>query len=625
MPSLASRCLMIAALLLPGSLHARSIDVPLILQQSFLQHLIDQQLFPADSGRATVWEDGKDCNRLELADPKTQFVNGVIQTRSRAYARVGTALAGRCLSILRWEGFVEVDQEPDLGIDPGTVQFRVVDSRVYSEDGESAGVMGTVWNWVKKHAHPRFERLQIDINPLLSEIEELVPRLYPDQPQPIRRILEDVTLTDVTTDGEALQLTLNFALPSQFVETAEIGEQPVLTPAELERWQQAWQQWDAFLTNFIKQAGDEAVSPEVRADLLAVLIEARRDLLPILTKPVSADADPVPALFVATWQRLEPVLRDLSHELPAAASLRYAAFISAADALTSLHAIEEQTGFGFNADVLRRMARLANPDAMAEPLSYETNVDPELRDIFGFGEPLPRVPLQPTDSSSETGSGFTARGAFAGLMLGVMPGMMLTDPHYKSLVDRLNDWVPSHSDLDEYLPLVQQLLDRTVGATMNNKGLERKYREIFRPLVLATAWQESCWRQYIISNGEITPIRSSAGAVGIMQVNQHVWRGFYEVDSLQNNIGYNAMAGSEIVHHYLVDYAIARAEDGHTGGIDNLARATYAMYNGGPSHRDRYRRKNASRSLRAIDQAFWKKYQKVRQGDPLVVAECYSG
>lgn len=624
MPIYAHRLILISVLLLPLVVQARNLDVPLVLQQVFLQKQLDQQLFSAASGQMTVWDDGKGCNQLQLFEPRLKLEGGRLHTRSRAQARVGTALAGRCLSILDWNGFVEIQQVPALGIEPGTVRFRVVDSRVYADDGESAGVMGTIWGWVKQYAHPRFERLQVDINPLLTEVGRLVPLLYPDQPQPIRKILEDVRLTAVAAEQDGLQLTLGLDLPPQVLESSGVPEQSALTDAEMERWLQASRQWDAFLTHLIKQAGVDAISPDLRTDLLAVLIEARRDMLPILTGSGQVETDPVPELFVANWHRLEPVLRRLSKEAAPDSALHYAAFISAADILVTIQALEDQSGFSINADVLRHLARLANPEAMADPLQYDTAVDPELRRVFGFGPPLPPEPAEQDLPPGPQAAGMV-RGAFAGLMLGVLPVMMLSDSHYKSLVERLNGWVPGIPELDEYLPLVQQLLDRTVGATLNNKNLDRKYLEIFRPLVLATAWQESCWRQYVNRNGEVIPIKSSAGAVGIMQVNQHVWRGFYDVDSLQHNVGYNAMAGTEIVHHYLVDYAIARAEDRHSGGIDNLARATYAMYNGGPAHRDRYRRDNVSRSLQRIDSAFWQKYQKVRQGNPLVVAECFTG
>ena len=123
--------------------------------------------------------------------------------------------------------------------------------------------------------------------------------------------------------------------------------------------------------------------------------------------------------------------------------------------------------------------------------------------------------------------------------------------------------------------------------------------------------------------GKLETIHSGIGAVGIMQVNTRVWRGFYEVDGLYKDTGYNSRAGSEILHHYLRDYAIRKGEHLAQGSADSLARATYAIYNGGPAHMRRYRNPKARRSLRAIDQSFWEKYQAVKQGDVLGVARCY--
>jgi soluble lytic murein transglycosylase-like protein len=121
----------------------------------------------------------------------------------------------------------------------------------------------------------------------------------------------------------------------------------------------------------------------------------------------------------------------------------------------------------------------------------------------------------------------------------------------------------------------------------------------------------------------IKPMQSPVGAVGIMQVMPRVWRGFYDVKGLNQDIGYNAMAGAEILVHYLRDYAIARGEHTATGKIDNLARATYAVYNGGPAHLRRYRKDKGSRSLRQIDDSFWEKYLKVKNGNEMAVAGCF--
>lgn len=617
--------LLLAGLVYSGALSARSLELPITLRQTLLERIISDQLFSAGATRVRVWDDGRDCNSLELAEPELSLASDHITIRSLAYARVGTAIAGRCLSVADWQGVIEVDQVPTLGIEPGTVQFRVTDSRVLAEDGESAGVVGAVWDWVKQYVQPHFERLQVDINPLLNEIRQVLPLVYADQPAPILRVLEGIRLGAVELEHDRLQLLLQLSLPPGFIDAPEpTGEAP-LTAEELARWHQSWQQWDAFLTHFIRQAGEDTVGPELRTELLVVLIEARRDLLPILTQPTHGEV-PVAQLFVATWQRLQPLLLELSEQLPAASALNYLTFMTAADMLVALNALEAQTGFTLNADALRRLARMANPAMLVDPLQYSTDVDPELRRVFGFGAPLPhQLPQQIPPQSSLQPTRQTVVGIGTGYMLAVLPLLALQDKHYLDLVEQLNSWVPTLPELDEYLPLVQQLLDRVVGATLNERGLAKKYIDIYRPLVLATAWQESCWRQYVKRDGEVQPIRSPAGAVGIMQINQHVWRGFYEIDALRHEVGYNALAGAEIVYHYLVDYAIAHGEHKQSGGLDNLARSTYSMYNGGPSHRNRYRRDNTSANLRAIDQSFWEKYQLVQKNDPLVVAECYTG
>lgn len=596
---------------------ARTIELPVRMDEEFLQHLLDSQVFTEAETRARVWDDGQDCNYLELYEPELALIEGLVTTRSAARAQVGTAVAGRCLALPAWQGYVEIDQVPSLGPEPGMVQFRVVDTRMVSADGESRGVIGTLWDWTKAYTQPRFERLRIDLNPMLSELGALIPTAFPGHSELVRRTLGEVFLTDAAILDQQIELTLRFDVPDHAPSPPVIAPQEILTEAELERWTEAWQRWDAFLTWFIKYAGVDTQRADLRHDLFTVLLNARQDIVGVLAPEPGDEPDPVPELFALTWEELAPVLRDLSEDLPPETALRYLGFIAAADALAAVEALGEQIGFEISADTLRYLARMANPDLMIDPLIYDTAVDPELRDLFGFGPPLELddpfwLDLQPG-------------GGFAGLMFGILPMAILKDPHYKGLVARLNGWVPTIPVLEEYLPLMQQLLDRVIGVTLNNKGLERPYFEIFRPLVLATAWQESCWRQFVRRGGEITTIRSHAGAIGIMQINQYVWRGFYDLDGLFNDVGYNARAGTEIAHHYLVDFAIARGEHKHEGGLDNLVRATYAIYNGGPRHLTRYRNPGTSQSLRAIDRAFWEKYEAIQEGDPLAVAQCYVG
>jgi len=92
---------------------------------------------------------------------------------------------------------------------------------------------------------------------------------------------------------------------------------------------------------------------------------------------------------------------------------------------------------------------------------------------------------------------------------------------------------------------------------------------------------------------------------------------------LMGDISYNGRAGCEILLHYLRDFALKKGEHLKAGGIDNLCRATYAVYNGGPSQLSRYRLPDTKQSLKKIDKAWWQKYQAVSAGRELEVAGCY--
>jgi hypothetical protein len=94
---------------------------------------------------------------------------------------------------------------------------------------------------------------------------------------------------------------------------------------------------------------------------------------------------------------------------------------------------------------------------------------------------------------------------------------------------------------------------------------------------------------------------------------------------LVGNIGYNARAGSEILVHYLLDYAIRKLEPEFADDPDSIARATYAVYNGGPRHLTRVGDPATTGSLRKIDNAFWLKYRAIQSEGPVAVKRCLTG
>lgn len=91
-------------------------------------------------------------------------------------------------------------------------------------------------------------------------------------------------------------------------------------------------------------------------------------------------------------------------------------------------------------------------------------------------------------------------------------------------------------------------------------------------LVYATAWTETKWQQWDANGTAI----QGGDDYGLMQVNKPTWSGTYDWTKITGDVRENLRAGAEILK-WSYDYARSK---GYTG--DDLARATYAVYNGGP-------------------------------------------
>src|SRR5262249_41618138 len=149
------------------------------------------------------------------------------------------------------------------------------------------------------------------------------------------------------------------------------------------------------------------------------------------------------------------------------------------------------------------------------------------------------------------------------------------------------------------------------ASTVN--GIAPRFAGLYGHLTKAVAWQESCWRQFVRKGGKVTFLLSSTGDVGLMQVNRRVWRGFFDLRRLEWDVAYTAGAGAEILAQLLS--RVGAREGGER--LDDAARATYSAYNGGPGAARRFRDAHASRTARAIDRAFWEKYQAMAAGSAL--------
>ncbi|HYI88162.1 MAG TPA: lytic transglycosylase domain-containing protein, partial [Burkholderiales bacterium] len=184
----------------------------------------------------------------------------------------------------------------------------------------------------------------------------------------------------------------------------------------------------------------------------------------------------------------------------------------------------------------------------------------------------------------------------------------------------LDHWVPTREELADYGSRVGGVLQKSAADELRRGTLAAPYDRIYRHLVPATALIESCWRQYVVRGGKVTYLRSQSSSVGVMQINQRVWRGFYEIERLRWDTAYNIRAGSQILARYLKDYAIPYAE--RTGKAGDVARAAYAVYNAGPRAVGRFDKSPPHPREARVDEKLWTLYQGIASGGQVDLATC---
>jgi hypothetical protein len=459
-------------------------------------------------------------------------------------------------------------------------------------DSKMAGA-GAIWDLGKRYLHPRLQQFSYDVSTwreallamlrsagpaehsaefeaALTQLEVLQPRVEPaGVVVPIAMEIPDAWLTP----------------PAANVSTA--APTAPLTEAELDALDKALQPWDAFLVYAIKQLALDNEDSALRKRLFTLLLDSRYQLAATLSGEARTAGDPVRALFVDAWSEMRAILADA----------RYTVFLDAGDALLALDRAAPGLGTRVSADGLRQLARSLRPGSTDDPLAYDWALDAELGRLFdveNISRPEPSAPGRSWLDFFIT-SAYAAAPAF----------------------DR---WVPTRAELSIYEARVGELLQKTAASELQRADLAAPYDKIYRHLMPTTALIESCWRQYVLRGDKVSYLRSASASVGIMQINQHVWRGFYDVQSLRWDTAYNIRAGAQILMRYVKDYAIPYAE--RSGDLNHVPRAAYAVYNAGPRAVGRFNKNPRHPREERVDEHLWTLYQGIASGGQADLHSC---
>lgn len=652
---------------------AAQITVPLTIDYVTLREALKRQLYDEPDGRARLWNGANGCEYLYAQNPSFGRAGAAVKLETLSTLNLGVPLGSGCVSPITWQGTVEIEAQPYLA--PNLrLMFRVTDINLYDAQHQKTLIVGRGFDLIKQNFIPRFQTFHFDLAPAVDEFRALAGEAAsPADAGRLRQALATIRgVPPIAATDDGVKLNLAFEAPEAAPAPPPAPSGP-LSPAELAAWNQRLDEWDAFIVFAIKQLGSAVADKEMRAKLLSVLLDGRYRLVAAMNQPPAAGGpDPVRVLFRNQWQKLRDIVRAAAAngELGDHA-LEFLSFVSAGDALMAFDQAAPALGVRISTADLRRLARIMAPASTVDPLQFNYDEDPELQRMFGLApppktpdavepsdvsgsEPAPTAaaspaPTSPAPSASATPAGPpppaasippagstppaggaadggpspSAAASFMRMALGLIgPAEAMADAtptgeRLRQLGRLLRRMVVNESNVDPYRRNIGALLDAAAQSAIAEADAPLPAN--YSMLVRTTAWQESCWRQFVVSNGRLRYLLSSTGDVGLMQVNKHVWRGFYSVPHLEWDIAYNAGAGSQILARLAMRTA---RKSGRGADPTALARSVYAGYNGGPDELDRWRRDDEPAARRMIDEAFWQKYRALSAGGSIDILRC---
>lgn len=644
---------------------AAQIRVPLTVPGPYLTARAAAELGLDKNGQGELVLDP--CKRLELADLLMQPNAGELQLEVNLRAHAGLMMFGRCRGPDPVDARLVLQLMPTVDEAGDAVIFRATAAELRDLNGEASLLTVPSRALAESLLLPRLESMRVDVADALASIDDLIERFLKPPDDGGSRLADHGHLVSVASVANAMQVELAFSVlknpesalaeapvvdnvvadldpqpesQAQPASEAEFGPVDAFSDDEILQWQRVEDELDGFLTVIVTKLAAQTEDMDLRFDLLALLIETRAQIAVLLSEDATGidtpsrgaedrdgnaaepRGDPLRELFLVTWSDLSRIATQLPvTDTRQESGLRLASFLAAGDALQLADALGPDYGLEISKDGLRRLARLLLSGSA--PISFTPlplAPDEEFRRVFGFltltarDTPSARLEVDASNvSESPVPGGWLA-------YLNPIASARAAEPSPAQLLRRV---FPQRATLESYLSIVAALIAQTLESHWEDSRLDVEQRALFEPLVRATAWKETCWRHYLPGDDEVMVIKSSIGAVGMMQIVGRVWRSMFDITRLEEDVEYNLASGIEILEHYFLHYAVRRGEHKQPGGADNLVKATYAAYNGGPSKLSRYRREGVSSRARAVDRQFYTQYLTMREMTWPRESRCY--
>jgi Transglycosylase SLT domain len=583
---------------------AEVVTIPLTLDEQLLTALLVDSAFTGKGRSAEVLGQEGDCIYVKLANPQYRIENNLLKLEMALSVRGGTEIGGKCLFPLSWQGYLVLWQKPVFASDEFSLSFKIKNSTLLSQKREPAKIAGFVWDLVKPNIYEYLERIEVDLAPPVSHLQTFLGPLFKKELQATTSaMLGSLHRGEVYVIDENLTVEL-LAEVEETYQPADVVTQ--LTPEERSEIIELWERWDAFLVHLISIMAHGFLEPEDRQLLMDALLESRYAFSAALEEP-ELKGDLVRLQFLDVWKNLSPLFRSQLATQPVGNSLGFLAFFTAGDALTLFDAMGPAFGIELSQEGLLYLAEMLS--GKSTPLPYLLELDGGLRDVFELkpqdkGESpvkgLKEIDI-PEDENQEPLSFL--------LNFLVTPARAAGGSKVPGFSEILKWKVPA-DPYPEYVTRVRDVLGRAADGILAGEDLPSSLKGIFAEIIPAIAWQESCFRQFVVKKKKLTYLLSYNGSsVGVMQINERIWRGLYDRERLRWDIDYNAMAGCEIVALYLNRYVLRDASWVKGDKPKLLSRLLYSMYNGGPGQYKKFLQREKTGKHYKSDQLFAEKLE----------------
>jgi hypothetical protein len=620
--------------LLSGHCMAETVSMPLTVDYPLLRALAVYQAFAEPNETATILDEKDGCNRVTLSQPTFEEENSRVRFETRIHIRLGKPMGEYCLMPIEWEGYLVFYQRPRINPASWTLSFETLDSKVYDLNRQPANISQTLLEIISTHAYDYLNGIRVDLAPPVSELKFVFSQFFqPAVKERSMKMLQSIRPGKAHVNAHAVEIDILMDVEQYYAKREEKRER--IPDEKREQFFDQWEAWDAFLVHMLSTLAPEPLSSGEHQILLDTLLETRHRFVAGLTNK-NLENDFVREQFVAAWKKLAPIFRNHLADRPTKALLGYLAFFTASDALSALDKIGPVLEIEISRNGLVRLVRLLSDqesEGESDVLAYRAGVNIQLRDVLGLGPPPPALGpafdadaldlIDRHESQVDINSFADAIGSFF-----CKPAWAKQKKTTDSLTE-IKTWLFSRDNLDTYIDRTQSLLMDSARDTLKKHKNSNDYKEIFPLVVLSTAWQESCFRQFLVKHKKIVYLRSYNGSsVGLMQINERVWRGMYDPHHLRWDIRYNALAGCEIIDLYVTKYlakhaknrkALVNVKDETRAGI------IYAMYNGGPGQLDKFLSRSAKGKLYDSDKLFLEKYVWVKNGQLTNINKCLIG